>query len=224
MNIPCDKKAICLDPADPLQNISSEAPDQNLFFGTSSGPGSYSGAPTGPGRGPRPGHFWLQSCDSADGPVTCAATSQAEADFCAVRLAQICVPPPGGGPPPDGGSPPTDPTGTRLFRSNPQACTAFCPDGSPFTFTVPFGLFVANSQLLADRQAHSYACRQASINKICLPEQQRSFHLHHRQRNPASHHDSDQHSDSGGHHRKLHHPGKLHIHAPGDRRQWCVCR
>lgn len=165
MKLPCDIKAPCLDDANPFINLSSEAPDVNHFYAYGSGPGSHSGGrTTGPGGvGPRPGGNWSDSCDTPDGPATCAATTQAEADLCVARLAQQCTPPPGTPP-----GAPTTPSGDRLFANRLQQCSALCPDGTPFIYTVPAGLFVATSQIVADREAHSYACRQASLARICF--------------------------------------------------------
>ncbi len=43
-----------------------------------------------------------------------------------------------------------------------------CPDGMPFTFAVPAGSFVASNQVLANRMASSFACREAAIHKLCM--------------------------------------------------------
>ncbi len=166
MKIPCDIKAPCLDDANPFQNLSAEAPDINHFFAYGSGPGSISnGRTTGPGGvGPTPGGNWSSECHTENGVITCVGTTQEEADLCVARLGQQCTQLP------DGGTPgtPTTPSGDPLFPNTLQQCTALCPDGSPFTFQVAAGAFVAESQILADREALSYACRQAQILKVCF--------------------------------------------------------
>jgi hypothetical protein len=164
MNFPCPIKEPCLDDANPVQNLSSEAPDAFIFYGYGSGPGSISGSPNGPA--PPPGRNWLDSCNTANGPIVCTSTiSQEDANLCVTRLGLQCTPPDGSPTPP--GSP-TDPSGSPMFRSGPAQCSTFCDDGSPFTFFVPAGAFIAASQLLADREAFSYACRQAQLNRVCF--------------------------------------------------------
>lgn len=55
-----------------------------------------------------------------------------------------------------------------FFSNQPQTCSVPCPDGLEFSYTVITGQFVAISQILADRMAYSYACRQAQLNAVCL--------------------------------------------------------
>jgi len=64
----------------------------------------------------------------------------------------------------------TPPGQTRptIYVNHPQTCTIFCPDGSPFSFTVPVARYRSFSQADADRAAYSFACRQAQLNAICL--------------------------------------------------------
>ena len=164
MDFPCPIREPCLDDANPVQNLSSEAPDAFIYYGYGPGPGSYGGSPNGPF--PPPGGNWQANCNTAEGTIVCTSTiSQADADLCVTRLGLTCNPPDGSPTPP--GSP-TSPGGPLMFRSNPTSCAAFCPDGSPFTFIVPAGAFVASSQILADREAFAYACRQAELQKVCF--------------------------------------------------------
>lgn len=163
--IPCPIKAPCLDDANPFVNLSSEAPDVNHFYSYGSGPGSISTSrTTGPGSaGPPPGGNWSQNCESENGVITCEGNTQEEADLCVERLAQQCTSVPGT---PSG--PPTTPSGDPLYSNRVQTCSTTCADGTPFNFSVAAGLFVASSQILADRQAFSYACRQAAILRVCF--------------------------------------------------------
>lgn len=164
--IPCPIKEPCLDDANPFVNLSAEAPDVNHFYAYGSGPGSISnGRTTGPGAaGPKPGGNWASStCESENGPITCVATTQEEAILCVNRLAQQCTRLPGTPP-----GLPSTPSGDPLFSNTLQQCSAICSDGSPFVFQVAAGTFVASSQILADREAQTYACRQASILKLCF--------------------------------------------------------
>jgi len=177
MKIPCDIKAPCTDDSNPFINLSAEAPDQNLFFAYGSGPGSIlPGRSTGPGSvGPNPGQNWDASCQSPQGVITCSATTFEEAVLCVQRLGQECTVPgvPPTNPPhsptdPDSPPDPSSPTGDPLFFNTLQQCTGLCTDGTAFIFQVAAGLFVASSQDVADREAHSYACRQAQLLKVCF--------------------------------------------------------
>ena len=55
-----------------------------------------------------------------------------------------------------------------VFYNGVQSALVFCPDGSPFYFTVSAGLFPALTQEEADDIAQSYAFEQAEIHAICL--------------------------------------------------------
>lgn len=82
--------------------------------------------------------------------------------------------PPTGPNPNNPGNPPTDyiPWNRdhpgNLYYNEPQSCTAYCPDGTPFTFTVPAGMFIAFDLATANAQAKAYACQQAPLMIICL--------------------------------------------------------
>ena len=58
--------------------------------------------------------------------------------------------------------------GVTVYHNTVQSCTANCPDGSPFTYTVPSGTVVAFSQLEADQRAYGLACSRARTNKVCI--------------------------------------------------------
>lgn len=104
--------------------------------------------------------------------------SQQDADLCAARQQQACVihhwDPVPQDPPVclsltcDPFVPPVQPPPFQIFSSNPASCITHCPDGTAFTFTVPAGQFVAASQALADREAASFACREATLHRVCL--------------------------------------------------------
>jgi hypothetical protein len=55
-----------------------------------------------------------------------------------------------------------------VFGNTPQTCSALCPDGLLFSFTVRENQFFALSQIEADNMAHSFACRQLAINQVCM--------------------------------------------------------
>lgn len=59
------------------------------------------------------------------------------------------------------------PDGT-LFYSAPASCTVFCPDGTPFIYTVPAGVFIASTFEAAQAAAKAYACEQAPNFLLCL--------------------------------------------------------
>lgn len=64
----------------------------------------------------------------------------------------------------------TDPQGNPypVYGNQQTAYTVFCPDGTPFVFTVPAGRYVALSQIEANRIAASFARLEANLNRVCL--------------------------------------------------------
>lgn len=63
-------------------------------------------------------------------------------------------------------NPPDQPI--QLYYNNPKTCTVDCPDGSPFTYTIPAGAFAGDSQAIVDQQAQDAACIRANQLKVCL--------------------------------------------------------
>src|SRR5512138_558242 len=55
--------------------------------------------------------------------------SQEDADLCALRQAILCRNPPG----------------DEVWYSAPATCTATCPDGSVFYYTIPAGMFIGKT-------------------------------------------------------------------------------
>jgi hypothetical protein len=97
------------------------------------------------------------------------------ANLCATLQAEECVvggfSTGGSAAPP--GPPPSEPTGsvrTGFFLNGPQDGLVFCPDGLPFTYTVPAGLFGDLTQAGADAKAKSLAQQLAASHIICLGE------------------------------------------------------
>lgn len=170
MNIPCENKAICADPSSPTTNFSSEAPDEDLEIAYVYGYNGYV-----PPLGSR---FTAQGCK-----VRCEAPTASEALLCAARDWLTCVttPPPNNpsqppwpqanpNPPymPDGVTP-SNPALT-LYPNTEQSCSLACPDGLDFSYVVPAGTFFAFTQPLANQMAHSYACTQMFVNRVCLSD------------------------------------------------------
>lgn len=173
MNIFCPTPPnLCFDPADPTNpgpsslfpKYSAEDPDKDIFIGR-----NYRPFPDFPPLGSN----W-----TAVGCVGwCLSTiSQEDANLCAQRQAAMCVagdwpveianPTPAGNRPPD--SPDFIPRPRELFPNQEQSATFTCPDGSPFTFTVAAGTFLALSQVAANLMALSYATNQAVVNRLCF--------------------------------------------------------
>lgn len=77
-----------------------------------------------------------------------------------------------GGPP--GGPvtpPPVNPDEPTIFYcSQPETCSVKCPDGSDFTYTLQAGKVCAFTPSLANQLAHTLACSQATIHRICLSD------------------------------------------------------
>jgi hypothetical protein len=174
--IPCCSKIQCpdqgvfnLDYDTPFANLSSELPDQDIFVGLNFGWDN---------NQPPLGSNW--TANSCLGVCT-SIVSQQDADDCAARENLFCLNGGGWGTPPgtvqNGG--PSGPNDTpvippppghtpTLFANEATACTANCPDGTPFVFTVPAGIYLAQSQAQANDMAESRACRAAIQARICL--------------------------------------------------------
>lgn len=91
------------------------------------------------------------------------------AQQCALKAA-ACQDP---GAPPFDSVPPNklpDPNGPPIafYGNAPQSCAAKCPDGAPFTYDLPAGVYWSTTQLMADRQAHLYACILAARHILCM--------------------------------------------------------
>lgn len=157
----CNKPpSLCTDPSVPTANFSSEAPDQEVFFGR-----GYSS------EQPPLGSPWRAS--SCVG--TCESNvSQAEANACAQRANIDCLsrewPVFNPNPNPDQPNDPFIPVQRGTFLNDEQSCDFTCPDGQVFTFTIPAGTVSAFSQAAADASALSMACNGAIDSRICIGE------------------------------------------------------
>lgn len=148
----------CVDPANPVTNFTSEAPDAPVYIARAYG--EQIDPPLNP--------LWTAS--SCRGQVR-STISQEDANLRAARINIECLEDrfPTEEPNPDGpDQPPFIPTGTTSYQNEEQTCTFTCPDGSSFTYTVPAGQFRAFSLVAANDQAHSYACNQAILLRICV--------------------------------------------------------
>ncbi len=145
MNQPCLNTAPSAPCDSPIANLTSEAPDAFTYLSESFVDTGYT--PFIPGIGiPWTALGCLGLCTST--------ISQADADLCAANQVAQCQ---------TGNNP-----GTQLFTNGPESCTVFCPDGLPFTYTVPAGLFLSTNQSTANAQAQAVACQLANARKICL--------------------------------------------------------
>lgn len=147
----CSPAVTCPGTDNPILNLSSEDIDEFVYIGMNWGP--YTPPPV---LNTYIDQGCLGTCESV--------ISQEDADLCAARQAIFCVK--GGGNNP-GTPPPT------LICNDPQSATVLCPDGLPFTYTVPAGVFCGESKTLLNEQAHSYAQRLAASQKVCLGSLQR---------------------------------------------------
>lgn len=152
MRFPCASPPNrCANP--PISNLSAEAADGPTFIGFN----------TGSDLVPPLGDSWTDP----NGYAFCESlVSQADADLCAqnrqfINQVDDCV---------GGGGCWRGPTGNPLpiFTNQEASFTAFCPDGSPFVFTVPAGRYQALSVIEANRIAASFARVEANLNKVCL--------------------------------------------------------
>lgn len=146
-NITClTNEEICFDPASPLSNFSSEAPDNDIFIGDPPD------VPDPPLCFTLPCEPWPRWEQSGCLGIPCYSTiSQEDADLCAQRQAILCLNP------------------DNSFLSDPQSASWSCGDGTTFVYTVAGGTFasLANANE-ANEQARAYALRQAQISRVCL--------------------------------------------------------
>ncbi len=147
MNQLCPVKSLCIDPANPVQNFSSEAPDPVQFIGTDPGPG--------PPDPPTGGTWTRTGCHS----ICTSTISQEDADICAYNQRVICDHGPWTNPPP---------VPVPNVFNTAQTCSSFCPDGLAFNFTIPAGFVVAENQAAANEIAASFACTNARLRRICM--------------------------------------------------------
>lgn len=148
MNRPCATVVPCEDPAFPVGNYSSEAQEVFLYDSLVF-PIWNPGDPIGGD----PSYFTAESCLGE-----CSSqVSQQDADQCAARAAFVCAHTGTGTAPP------------AFSYSSAQTCTLFCPDGTPFTYTLPAGAVVALSQAAADSQAAALACLECARLLACMP-------------------------------------------------------
>lgn len=147
---PCSPPVTCPGSDNPILNLSSESPDQFVNIGLNWGP-----VEPPPTNRIYTNNGCLGQCTST--------ISQEDADICAARQALICVD--------GGGEDPTD--NPTLVCNTPQTAVVMCPDGLPFRYTVPGGLFCGYSQSLVDQTALEYAQRSAQGQAICLGSLQR---------------------------------------------------
>ena len=139
------------NPSNPFSNLSSEAPDIDLFIGRRYFRGGF----------PPLGRTWY----AAGCLGFCSSTfSQEDADLCASRQATLCVSPLWPQPNPGTGVPEPRPTRTN----DEQSCTLQCPDGTLNKFTVRPNTFLAFDAGTANAMARAYACEQVSRNFICI--------------------------------------------------------
>lgn len=146
MQMPCSNIVPCWPCyVSPLANLTAEAADGEVFIGQSWTD------PTGTPFTPQIGTRW-----TATGCLgICESTiSQDAANLCASNQVSQC----------EGGNNPDTP----LVTNDPQSCTVLCPDGSPFTFTVPAGLVFLFSKTEANAQAYQIACQRARQYRICF--------------------------------------------------------
>lgn len=145
----CANKITCSGTDSPIINVSAETDDGPSFF-------AQRWPSIDPSQLPNPimQTFTASNCY---GTVT-SNISQADADQQAERNAFLCQH--------------TNPTTGQVFGNvsgnSPQTATVNCPDGTPFTFTVPAGTFFAINQFQANAQAKSYAQQQAVARLLCI--------------------------------------------------------
>lgn len=145
MNAPCPNIIDCPGTDNPFANLSSEAPDfiyyKRMSFFQDTPPLGYS--------------YSRLACAQ----VYNSTISQQDADEQAAIAAELCV-----------HGTWTDQNGNSVvsYFNSQQQCSARCPDGNLFTYTVGAGRYSGLSQDQANQAAHSAACRLAQSHRLCL--------------------------------------------------------
>ena len=161
MSLPCIP---CAEPQECLEGLDQYTlQDEVLLFVFICPPSQYCG---------RNNFLFILCCDGnqirVDFTVGMSVTARDRLITNAVteceRRRAFCEPPPP--PPPDCLTPPCPPI--EYFYSAPASCSVYCPDGSPFTYTVQAGLFLAKTLAEAQAAADAYVCEQAPISIKCL--------------------------------------------------------
>jgi hypothetical protein len=158
MICPCKSRIACAGDDNPFTGFNTDASDCCTRIGVQYGVG---------GQLPALGSNWVNSNCVAFAD----ACDQDTADSLALSGYFHCVALNNRTPPAfDFVDPPDVPTpwDVDVFGNTPQTCTALCPDGLLFSFTVRADQFFALSQIEADNMAHSFACRQLAINQVCM--------------------------------------------------------
>lgn len=121
------------------------------------------------------GSSWTQAfCEG----ICESVVSQRDADLCAARLSLLCAMYSDGGGSESGGGigfPDIHPwlvngQQVQTFGNESQTCTVRCPDGTSNSYTIVPGTFIARSQQQANNMAHSEACGQAELNRMCIDD------------------------------------------------------
>jgi Putative Ig domain len=162
---PCPTRgSTVVDPSNPVANISSETPDEDVYIGL------FFGDPTPPRLGPWQARWCLGIAESTE--------SQEAADLLAAQLSANCTwdndnpvqpqwqPNPNSNPKP--GDPAYIPGPWTMYENDEQSCDYTCPDGSIYIYTAPAGLFTALSKAAANSKAATWACQKAIELRICI--------------------------------------------------------
>lgn len=170
--IACQNRTVCCTPGDgddPLMNTSMAAPDPNRFL---SGGVNIFQPPLGYNWGAVACGGWVWSSVSAEDAFLAALAAQQQ---CVVTPPDPNPnpnpnpnPPGGGGPYGNPGWQNPDGTPVELFPNLPQTCNGECPDGTPYSYTVPIGAIYALSTAEANYKAYGLACKLAAANSLCL--------------------------------------------------------
>lgn len=174
MNILCDKRSLCIDPANPFQNFSSEDPDVDHVFCYGGGTFQL-----------RLGETYNPLCQVVFGPTSKIGTDAYGCDLNLQTAESVCQDPRDGGGgggggggdfPPNCPEPPCSPVieadgePKTLFGNNFLWGACRCTDGSYFYFPVFPNVFYDRSQEAADKQANTYGDRMAALSRVCLSE------------------------------------------------------
>lgn len=150
--MPCNTHVNCPGfDGSPVINNSSEAPDVLTFLGEA----------YGPNYNPPLGWQW----DALTDYVVCTSpVSQAAADQCAQDGSVSGTT--GTWVPPEQQSRPD----AHTFKNSAQQGMVDCPDGLPYFYDVPAGMFTGGTQAAADQAAVDWGNQQAILHQLCFSD------------------------------------------------------
>lgn len=157
MNEPCPISSPCQNPANPITNYSSEAPDPPVFIGFGSAAAIDAPNPGDPFTNPF-GYFYCSSATSQEAAQLCADNGSTDNGVNSGGTSND--------PPPNTAD--DSGRGGAVFWNDTQSFAVTCPDGGTFSYTIPAMSVRAQSPTYANQIALSLAQIRANRYLICI--------------------------------------------------------